>query len=343
MPCSQGSFFRSYDQDTYDPFELTMPCSQGRFFSENTTFGTNALQGDPVTMPTALQNIQPALQQARGPEDMVFRAISGEIVGVAQMQVATAIFVGRMDLLMGCYSEISENGSVNQASLVDLTMRFGYNDSAKALALLGVPRLGAHAFTATTFLRQERVKAEKASVLAVFPEVVPPPPARFKPPAPPAPNVLKQASERFSLCADPVPKSSAQIQRADKKRRSVSCPARITQVFAGNFPCLCEAWNQPAAGRTVCKFASRGSCRHAEGPSLEAHGCSRCHSARCANLYLRFQDGIYRYKNRKQEAYRERMHSNQSSRSKGTRSRLPRLPPWRPSGKHYRDRNAGNE
>jgi len=104
------------------------------------------------------------------------------------------------------------------------------------------------------------------------------------------PPVTKTLS---NLDSQALPKKGATTEL--KIRRSVSCPARISSVYATNFPCLCDNWAVPGSGRTVCKFGSRGLC-HDEVVDgvVRMADCRRCHSDRCAALYRCFQDGMYK-------------------------------------------------
>lgn len=94
-------------------------------------------------MSSASKRLKDALRKVQGPEDMVYRCrSSGDIEGLAELQVAAAIFLGRTDLLMGTYRETLEDARTEASgdvSLLDLAIKFGARGFAKELAELGVP------------------------------------------------------------------------------------------------------------------------------------------------------------------------------------------------------------
>jgi hypothetical protein len=152
---------------------------------------------------------------------------------------------------------------------------------------------------------QQLVEIPQVGLVAVVPVAVPPPPAANcksqgdfvslvnEHIAQPATHLVSDTKLFPSyLDIQALPKEE---ETAPKIRRAVSCPARTSNVFAANFPCLCDNWSMPASGRTVCKFGSRGLCHDDIGFCfVRIPECRRCHSDRCAALYRCFQDGMYR-------------------------------------------------
>jgi len=151
---------------------------------------------------------------------------------------------------------------------------------------------------------QQLVESPQVGLVAVATVAVPPPPAAnfesqgnflvseyMEPPA----THLVPDTKLFPPYLDIQALPKEEEITAPKIRRAMSCPARITNVFAANFPCLCDNWSMPASGRTVCKFGSRGLCHDDIGLCfVRIPDCRRCHSDRCAALYRCFQDGMYR-------------------------------------------------
>jgi hypothetical protein len=162
---------------------------------------------------------------------------------------------------------------------------------------------------------QQLVDIPQVGPVAVVTIAVPPPPAAY----------FKSQGDFVSLVNEyiepPATKTLSNLDSqalskkggivAPKIRRSVSCPARIRNIYATNFPCLCDRWSVPASARTVCKFGSRGRC-HDEivFGVLRMNDCRRCHSDRCAALYRCFQDGMYR-RTTKQKLNRQARHKRQ--------------------------------
>jgi len=156
---------------------------------------------------------------------------------------------------------------------------------------------------------QQLVENTQVGTVAVATVVIPPPPAaKFKSWGDFASLLNKhietQATKTPSnLDSQASPKG--EFKTAPKIRRAVSCPARISNIFAANFPCLCDNWSVSASGRTVCKFGSRGLCNgEIVFGSARIPACRRCHSDRCAALYRCFQDGMYQ-RTKKQKLNRQ--------------------------------------
>jgi len=160
---------------------------------------------------------------------------------------------------------------------------------------------------------QQVVEISQVGPFAVVTAAVPPPPAAYFMSQTESVSQVNQYIEppakTFSnLDSQALPKEGAITEL--KIRRSVSCPARISNVYATNFPCLCDNWSAPGSGRTVCKYGSRGLC-HDEivFGVVRMADCRRCHSDRCAALYRCFQDGMYKRakkQNRNRQARRKR-------------------------------------
>jgi len=151
---------------------------------------------------------------------------------------------------------------------------------------------------------QQLVENTQVGPVAVATVVIPPPPAaKFKSWGHFASLLNKYIETPSNLDSQASPKG--EFKTAPKIRRAVSCPARISNIFAANFPCLCDNWSVSASGRTVCKFGSRGLCNgEIVFGSARIPACRRCHSDRCAALYRCFQDGMYQ-RTKKQKLNRQ--------------------------------------
>jgi len=159
---------------------------------------------------------------------------------------------------------------------------------------------------------QQSAEIPQVGPFAVVIVAVPPPPAaNFKSQG----DFVSLVNEYIEPPATKTPSNldgqallkEAEITAPKKIQRAVSCPGRISNVFATNFPCLCDNWSVPAAVRTVCKFGSRGGCH--DNMKSRTNGsapsdCRRCHSDRCGAFYLCFQDGMYR-RTKKQKLSRQ--------------------------------------